>query len=110
VSRRGLNISREGESTTSLFQCCITLTVKKFLLMFRRRTSAQAAKALSATTLKSQTGAQVELTGGYGGLTISIFHLLGGGSVHARMSFSGLPSSRKMKSYWRECSGGLQGW
>jgi len=26
-------------------------------------------------------------------------------SVH-----SGLPASRKMKSYWRESSGGLQGW
>jgi len=26
------------------------------------------------------------------------------------VSSSGLPSSRKMKSYWRESSGGLQGW
>jgi len=25
-------------------------------------------------------------------------------------SSSGLPSSRKMKSYWRESSGGLRGW
>jgi len=33
-----LNISREGDSTTSLgslFQCSVTLRVKKFFLMFR---------------------------------------------------------------------------
>jgi len=38
VSRQVLNISREGESTTplgSLFQCSVTLRVKKFFLMFR---------------------------------------------------------------------------
>ena len=37
LSRQVLNISREGESTTSLgnlFQCSITLKVKKFFLMF----------------------------------------------------------------------------
>jgi len=39
ASRRVLNISREGDSTTSLgslFQCSITLRGKKFFLMFRR--------------------------------------------------------------------------
>ena len=39
LSRRVLNISREGESTTSLgslFQCSVTLRGKKFFLMFRR--------------------------------------------------------------------------
>jgi len=39
LSRRVLNISKEGDSTTSpgsLFQCSITLRVKKFFLMFRR--------------------------------------------------------------------------
>ena len=39
LSRRVLNISREGDSTTSLgslFQCSITLRGKKFFLMFRR--------------------------------------------------------------------------
>jgi len=39
LSRWVLNISREGDSTTSLgnlFQCSITLRVKKFFLMFRR--------------------------------------------------------------------------
>ncbi|NWH55124.1 EGFLA protein, partial [Fregata magnificens] len=38
ASRRVLNISRQGDSTTSLgslFQCSVTLTVKKFFLMFR---------------------------------------------------------------------------
>jgi len=30
--------------------------------------------------------------------------------VTPHLSSSGLPSSRKMKSYWRESSGGLQGW
>ena len=38
ASRRVLNISREGDSTTSLgslFQCSVTLRVKKFFLMFR---------------------------------------------------------------------------
>jgi len=38
ASRWVLNISREGDSTTSLgslFQCSVTLRVKKFLLMFR---------------------------------------------------------------------------
>jgi len=38
LSRRVLNISREGDSTTylgSLFQCSVTLRVKKFFLMFR---------------------------------------------------------------------------
>ena len=38
-SRRGLNISREGDSTTSpgnLFQGSVTLRGKKFFLMFRR--------------------------------------------------------------------------
>ena len=38
LSRRVLHISREGESTTSLgnlFQCSVTLRVKKFFLMFR---------------------------------------------------------------------------
>ena len=37
LSRRVLNISREGDSTTplgSLFQCCVTLREKKFFLMF----------------------------------------------------------------------------
>ena len=37
LSRRVLNISREGDSTTSLgslFQCSVTLRVKKFFLMF----------------------------------------------------------------------------
>jgi len=36
-SRQVLNISREGDSTTSLgslFQCSVTLRVKKFFLMF----------------------------------------------------------------------------
>ena len=39
LSRQVLNISREGESTTSLgslFQCSTTLRGKKFFLMFRR--------------------------------------------------------------------------
>jgi len=39
LSRRVLNISREGDSTTSLgslFQCSVTLRGKKFFLMFRR--------------------------------------------------------------------------
>ena len=39
LSRRVLNISREGDSTTSLgnlFQGFVTLRVKKFFLMFRR--------------------------------------------------------------------------
>ena len=39
LSRRVLNISREGDSTTSLgslFQCSITLRGKKFFLMFRQ--------------------------------------------------------------------------
>ena len=31
-------------------------------------------------------------------------------TVSSTVSSSGLPSSRKMKSYWRESSGGLQGW
>ena len=38
LSRRILNISREGDSTTSLgnlFQCSVTHRVKKFFLMFR---------------------------------------------------------------------------
>ena len=38
LSRRVLNTSREGDTTTSLgslFQCSITLRVKKFFLMFR---------------------------------------------------------------------------
>jgi len=38
LSRRVLNISREAESTASLgslFQCSVTLRVKKFFLMFR---------------------------------------------------------------------------
>ena len=38
-SRRGWNISREGDSTASLgslFQCSVTLRGKKFLLVFRR--------------------------------------------------------------------------
>jgi len=38
LSRRVLNISREGESTASLgslFQCFVTLRVRKFFLMFR---------------------------------------------------------------------------
>ena len=38
VSRQVLNISREGNFTTplgSLFQCSATLTVKKFILMFK---------------------------------------------------------------------------
>jgi len=30
--------------------------------------------------------------------------------IWSTVSSSGLPSSRKMKSYWRESSGGLQGW
>ena len=37
-TRRGLNISREGDSTTppgNLVQCSITLRVKKFFLVFR---------------------------------------------------------------------------
>ena len=39
LSRRGLNISREGDSTASLgslFQGSVTLRGQKFLLMFRR--------------------------------------------------------------------------
>jgi len=39
LSRQVLNISREGDSTTSLgsqFQCSVTLRVKKLFLMFRR--------------------------------------------------------------------------
>ena len=39
LSRQGLNISREGDSTTSLgnlLQYSVTLRVKKFFLMFRR--------------------------------------------------------------------------
>ena len=39
LSRRVLNISREGDSTTSLgslFQCSVTLRGKKFFLMFRQ--------------------------------------------------------------------------
>ena len=39
LSRRVLNISREGDSTASLgslFQCSVTLRRKKFFLMFRR--------------------------------------------------------------------------
>ena len=39
LSRRVLNISREGVSTTSLgslFQCSVTLRGKKFFLMFRQ--------------------------------------------------------------------------
>jgi len=39
LSRQVLNISREGDSTTSLgsvFQCSVTLRGKKFFLMFRR--------------------------------------------------------------------------
>ena len=39
LSRWILNISREGDSTTSLsslFQCSVTLRGKKFFLMFRR--------------------------------------------------------------------------
>ena len=39
MSRRVLNISREGDSTTSLgslFQCSVTLRGKKFFLMFRQ--------------------------------------------------------------------------
>jgi len=39
LSRQVLNISREGDSTTSLgslFQCSVTLRVKKFFLVFRR--------------------------------------------------------------------------
>ena len=32
------------------------------------------------------------------------------GLIWSTVSSSGLPSSRKMKSYWRESSGGLQGW
>ena len=39
LSRWVLNISREGDSTTSLdslFQCSVTLRGKKFFLMFRR--------------------------------------------------------------------------
>jgi len=30
--------------------------------------------------------------------------------VWSTLSSSGLPSSRKMRSYWRESSGGLRGW
>ena len=43
LSRRVLNISREGDSTTSLgslFQCSVTLRGKKFFLMFRRNMDA----------------------------------------------------------------------
>jgi len=39
LSRRVLNLSREGDSTASLgslFQCSVTLRGKKFFLMFRR--------------------------------------------------------------------------
>jgi len=39
LSRRVLNISREGDSTTSpdnLFQCSVTIRGKKFFFMFRR--------------------------------------------------------------------------
>ena len=39
LSRQVLNISREGDSTTSLgslFQCSVTLRWKKFFLIFRR--------------------------------------------------------------------------
>ena len=32
------------------------------------------------------------------------------GPIWSIVSSSGLPTSRKMRSYWRESSGGLQGW
>ena len=32
------------------------------------------------------------------------------GPIWSRLSSSGFPSSRKLKSYWRESSGGLRGW
>ena len=32
------------------------------------------------------------------------------GPIWYNMSISGLPSSRKMRSYWRESNGGLRGW
>lgn len=35
ASKHVLHISKEGDSTTSLFQFSITLNVKKFFLMFR---------------------------------------------------------------------------
>jgi len=33
-----------------------------------------------------------------------------GGPICSAGSSSGLPSSIKMRSYWRESSGGLRGW
>ena len=52
--------------------------------------------------------------------SVFLYTLRGGGEVGglgrprrpgaSTVSSAGLPSSRKMKSYWRESSGGLRGW
>ena len=56
LSRQVLNISREGDSTTSLgslFQCSVTLRGKKFFLMFRRNFCASVWELLRAHPFNS---------------------------------------------------------
>ena len=47
---------------------------------------------------------------GAGSIVLGLLSLLPARIIWSTLSSSGLPSSRKMKSYWRESSGGLPGW
>jgi len=70
----------------------------------------------SFSSKKQQAKALVEVSCPVFTLTTAKFHttnisfFVNGSNYWSTLSSSGIPSSRKMKSYWRESSGGLEGW
>jgi len=98
-----------GEQCYAIVACCSIDSP----CMAKRRSSESVLTRPEKSRLRNAAG-----TTGFGGLRTTGRIVLGGRRIsgdttvdayHYTILYSGLPSSRKMRSYWRESSGGLRG-